>query len=375
MTGAGSWAIVAHHPRSRMTPRPFGSLPTGEAVEAYRLANASGASAEILTYGCIVRSLNMPDRDGRLSDVVLGFDTLQAYVQGRAYHGAIVGRIAGRVGAGRICVDGYESHLSLNDGPSHLHGGRRGLDRRVWTVLPSSAPPGASSLRLSYLSPNGEQGYPGYVSVSVTYTLTAANALVVETEATSDRPTPLSLAQHSYFNLAGEGSGTVLDHEVSIDADAFVPADGSRVPSDRRERVDGRAEDLRMPRRLRDVLPSLAGAHGDLYLLRAPGAPAPQAPTPAATVADRASGRVLRVSTNEACLQFYSGVALDGTQVGKSGAAYGPHAGLCLECEGYPHSGRTGAFGDILVRPSRPQRRLTIFAFSTDRTPPSLSAT
>lgn len=373
-TGTGFRAIVGHRSRSRMTPRPFGSLPTGEAVEAHTLANASGASAEILTYGCIVRSLRVPDRDGRLSDVVLGFDSLRAYVEGRAYHGAIVGRIAGRVGAGRISVDGYESRLTLNDGPNHLHGGRRGLDRRVWTVLPSAALPGASSLRLSYLSPNGEQGYPGYVSVTVTYTLTASNALVVDTEVTSDRPTPVSLAQHSYFNLAGEGSGTVLDHEVSIQAEAFVPADATKAPSDRRERVDGRPEDLRTPRRLGDVLLSLAGAHGDLYLLRAPGAPAPQAPTPAARVFDPASGRVLRVSTSEACLQFYTGVALDGTQVGKSGASYEPHAGLCLECEGYPHSGRTEAYGDILVRPSRPQRRHTIYAFSTDRTPPPPSS-
>jgi aldose 1-epimerase len=217
------------------------------------------------------------------------------------------------------------------------------------------------------VSKNGEQGYPGCVSITVTYTLTAANALVVETEAASDRPTPVSLTHHGYFNLAGEGSGTVLDHELSVNAEAYVPADDSMAPSDRRESVEGRGADLRRPRRLGDALPDIDGAHGDLYLLRAAGEPLPAAPTPAASVSDPASGRVLLVSTNEACLQVYTGVELKGTRAGKSGVPYGPHAGLCLECEGYPHAGRTDAFGDILVRPGLPQSRRTVYAFATDR--------
>ncbi len=350
-----------------MNPRPFGELPTGESVEAHTLASSSGASAEVLTYGCVVRSLRVPDRDGRCSDVVLGFDSLQAYVEGRAYLGAIVGRIAGRVGGGRLLVDGREHLLPLNDGPNHLHGGRRGLDRRVWSAHPVGAPPGGSSLRLRYLSPSGEEGYPGSVSITVTYTLTADNALVIETEAASDRPTPVSLSHHGYFNLAGDGSGTVLDHEVSVSADAYVPAGSSMAPSDRRESVDGRGADLRRPRRLGDALPELAGAHGDLYLLRPAGGSLPAEPTPAARVADPASGRVLLVATNDACIQFYTGVALDGGRAGKSGAPYGPHSGLCLECEGYPHAGRAGAFGDIVVRPGLPQTRRTVYAFATDR--------
>jgi aldose 1-epimerase len=313
----------------------------------------------------------VPGRDGRLSDVVLGFDSLQAYVEGRAYLGAIVGRIAGRVGGGRLLVDGSEHLLPLNDGPNHLHGGWRGLDRRVWSAHPAEAPPGGSSLRLRYVSPGGEEGYPGSVSITVTYTLTADNALIVETEAASDAPTPVSLSHHGYFNLAGDGSGTVLDHEVSIYADAYVPADRSMAPSDRRESVDGRGADLRRPRRLGDALPGLAGAHGDLYLLRPAGGPLPSEPTPAARVADPASGRVLLVATNDACIQFYTGVALGGTRAGKSGAPYGPHSGLCLECEGYPHAGRAEAFGDILVRPGLPQARRTVYAFATDGRPRS----
>ncbi|HEY1849349.1 MAG TPA: aldose epimerase family protein [Opitutaceae bacterium] len=352
-----------------MTPRPFGTLPNGEAVEAYTLQSASGACAEVLTWGCIIRSLRVPDRDGRMADVVLGFDSLSAYTEGKAYHGAVVGRIAGRVGGGILSIEGREFRLPLNEGPNHLHGGGRGIDRRTWSAKPAEAAAGSASVRLSYLSPDGEQGYPGFVSLTVTYTLTAENALVVETEATSDRPTPVSLAQHAYFNLSGEGSGTVLGNKICVHADSYVPAGDAMTPSDRRESVAGTPADLRYPRTLGGALAAMPGAHGELYLLRSPGEALPAQPTPAAVLADPSSGRVLRVSTNEACLQLYSGVGLGG-QVGKSGAAYGPHSGLCLECEGYPHAGRAPGFGDILVRPGRPQRRTTVYAFSAEAPPP-----
>jgi len=348
-----------------MTSRAFGSLPSGEAVEAHTLANDSGASAEILTYGGIVASLRVPDRDGRIGDVVLGFDRLEPYLAGHPYFGAVIGRIAGRVGGGRLSIDGRMHALECNDGPNHLHGGRCGFDKRLWTAAPASRADGARSLRLSYLSPDGEEGYPGNVEVAVTYTLTAANELVFETEAAADRATPISLAQHSYFNLAGEESGSVVGHEVHILAEDYAPMDGTLTLLDRRERVSGRGADLTNPRRLLDALPRLLKAHGDLYLLRAPGAPQPPAPTLAARVAEARSGRVLEAFTDDSCLQFYTGAALDGTLVGKSGRPYGPHAGFCLECHGYPNASGLAGFGDILVRPGRPQRRRTLYAFST----------
>jgi aldose 1-epimerase len=348
-----------------MTPRPFGKLPSGQPVEAYTLANESGASLQVLTYGGIVTSLRMPDRQARLSDIVLGFNDLESYVRGHPYFGAITGRIAGRVSGGRLSVDGRTYDLARNDGPNHLHGGLCGLDKRVWAAEPLSRPDGAASLRLTYLSPDGEEGYPGNVDIAVTYTLTAANEFIIETEAKSDRVTPLSLTNHSYFNLAGEDSGEISGHELQIHADEYVPTDDALTLSDRREPVAGLGADFRRPRRLSEAVPALFKAHGDSYLLRGPGAHAPPSPRLVARAAEARSGRVLEVFTDESCLQFYTGVSLNGTLVGKSGLRYGPHAGFCLECHGYPNASRLSAFGDILVRPGRPQRRRTIYAFST----------
>jgi aldose 1-epimerase len=348
-----------------MTPRPYGTLASGEPVEAYTLRNESGATAEILNYGATVTSLRMPDRRGRLADVVLGFKDLAGYLEGDAYVGAIVGRVAGRLRGGELLLGGGRRMLERNDGPHHLHGGKRGLDKRVWRAQPGRGKEGASSLRLSYTSPDGEEGYPGRVDISVTYTLTAANELVVEAEATSDTETPLSLAQHSYFNLAGEDSGSVEGHEVQIFAEEYVPADDTLAPSGSSRSVAGSGADFRRARRLGDALPELFRSHGDLYVLRAGQEQEPGNPILAARVVDGASGRVLEVLTDEACLQFYTGVALGGTPSGKSGALYGRHAGFCMECQGYPSASGMGRFGDILVRPGRTWRRCTLYAFST----------
>jgi aldose 1-epimerase len=348
-----------------MNPIPFGSLSSGETVEAHALTNAAGASAQVLTYGGIVTSLCMPDRLGRMADVVLGYGSLGDYVDGTAYLGAIVGRVAGRVTGGLIPLEGGTLALAQNDGANHLHGGRRGLDRRVWGAKPRSLDDGSASLELTYTSPDGEEGYPGALDISVKYTLTASNALIVETRGASDRPTPLSLANHSYFNLAGEGSGTVLGHEVMIPADDYVPADGAMTLSDRRERVEGWAADFRRPRLLGDALPELLGSHGDFYMLRPPEAVGQQSSTLAALVSEPLSGRVLGVYTDDWCLQLYTGAMLDGTHAGKSGAPYAPFSGLCLECQGYPNASVVGGFGDIIVRPGDPQLRRTIYEFST----------
>jgi aldose 1-epimerase len=351
-------------PARRLTARAFGTLPSGEAVRAFTLSNDAGASAEVLTYGGIVRALRVPDRHGRMDDVVLGFERLAAYRAGHPYFGAIVGRIAGRVTGGLLSVDGRLVNLPCNEGKNHLHGGRRGLDKRLWGAAQVIRADSAASLRLTYTSPDGEEGYPGAVEIAVTYTLRASNELVVETEAAADRATPLSLTHHGYFNLAGEGSGPVTGHDVHVAAADYVPADATLTLSDRREPVWGSGADLTHPRRLKDALPGIAGAHGDLYLLRGVGEGPPHGPTLAARVTEETTGRVLEVHTDDACLQLYTGVGLDGTLVGKSGRSYGPHAGLCLECEGYPNASAVGGFGDIMVRPGQPQRRTTVYAFS-----------
>jgi len=344
-----------------MNSSPFGTLPTGESVEKYTLTNPAGASLEVITYGGIVTALHVPDREGHMADVVLGFANLDAYVAGHPYFGAIIGRIAGRVSGGLLKVDGQTHPLVCNQAPNHLHGGNVGFDKRVWTAEPVSHPDGADSLRLTYHSPDGEEGYPGNLDIAITYTLTANNEFIIESEATSDQVTPLSLANHSYFNLAGEGSGTIENQHVQIFAEACVMTDDDMTLSSQRQPVEGTASDFRESRRLGDDLPSLFKSHGENYLLRSS---ASANVTRVARVVDPGSGRTLEVSTNDCCLQFYTGVALEGNLTGKSGKLYVQHGALCLECQGYPEGSSHPELGDNLVHPGTPQRRTTIYAFS-----------
>lgn len=344
--------------------RAFGHLPSGPAVTCHTLS-AGGASLEVLTLGGIVRALSLPDRAGRLTDVVLGFDRLEDYLGGGAYFGAMVGRIAGRLTAGKLLVEGCEHILACNDGPNHLHGGVHGLHRRNWTATPLARADG-SALRLSYHSPAGEEGYPGAIDLAVTYTLTPDHRFIVESAATADRPTPLCLAHHSYFNLAGEGVADISGHDLQITAQQYEPtASADMTHSGRREPVADTPADFRTPRRLGGVLPQLFQRHGDFYWLREPGGAPPDVPTLAARVSEPRTGLVLEAFTDEPCLQFYTAMHFDGSLSGKSGRAYGPHAGFCLECQGHPDAASRPAWGDILVRPGSPQRRTTIYKFST----------
>ena len=348
--------------------RCFGYLPGGSPVEAWALKGAGGLAAEIVAYGATITRLLAPDRDGHLADVVLGFNDLDSYRANPVYMGAIAGRVAGRIAGACFSLDGREYRLAQNEGSNHLHGGVEGFDKKLWTGNLSDREDGAPSLRLTYRSPDGEEGYPGTVDVSVTYTLTAGNALLVETEAAVDKPTPVNLTQHSYFNLAGEGAGSVLDHELQIDSGCFAVTDEQMALTGREKPVDGLPNDFRQPRILRQALPRLFQKHGDLYRLRHDSNHSGVAkPIPAARLVHPASGRVLEVSTTATHLQFYGGTLLDGSLMGKSGVAYASKAGLCLECEGYPDSVNNPAMGDIVVRPCNPRRETTAYAFSTVR--------
>jgi aldose 1-epimerase len=329
-------------------------------------------SLEVLTYGGIVTRLLVPDRNGRLGDVVLGFDSLEPYLQRHPYFGAITGRVAGRIAGSRISIGDETFVLSANEGRNHLHGGFNGLDRRVWKATLVHREDGGPSLRLTYRSPDGEEGYPGNVDLAVTYSLTPDNVFVIETEAQSDRPTPISLTHHSYFNLAGEGSGPVTDHELQIPAGEIFPTDKAMLLRRKTVPVFGEGGDFTCPLRIGDVLPHLYQLHGDLYRLR--DRALTDGPSPAARLFSPASGRVLTVSTTETCLQVYSGASLDGSLRGKTGARYEKHAGLCLECEGFPEAVRYPEVDDILVTPERPQRRETRYAFSVAETFPLLSS-
>ena len=338
-----------------MMQRPFGRTPDGDEVVAYELANSSGAAVSILNYGGIVQSLWVPDRAGLSCDVVLGGADLDFYLRRHPYFGCLVGRVAGRISGGKLQVGGQDYALVVNNTPNHLHGGLVGLDRRVWRAEPD----GDNALLLRYRSPACEEGYPGTVDFSVTYRLTDRNELVMTSEAVADEPTPVSLTNHSYFNLAGEGSGSVDDHLLQILADEYVPTDESLTLCGERRSVAGEASDLRELARFADFVSHLHLRHGDNYLL----APCGGEVAVVARLIEPRSGRSLEVRTDEACLQFYTGAYLDGSFTGKSGVPYAAHHGICLECQGYPDGVAHPEFGDLMVRPGQSRRRTTVYAF------------
>ena len=346
---------------SPISSRIFGVLPTGQTVEAWTLTGRGGLVVEAITYGGIVTRILAPDRSGRLDDVVLGFAHLDSYLAGHPYFGAITGRVAGRITGAAFTLEGHTYQLARNEPPHHLHGGVEGFDKRLWRATPIDREDSIPSLRLSYRSPDGEEGYPGNVEVAVTYTVTDQNAFVIETEATSDRTTPLCLTHHSYFNLAGEASGSIADHWLEIFASEFVSVDESLALSGHLESATSRGNDFRAPRRMGDAIDRLFQGHGDLYRLPARNKNAMQL---AARLADPESGRTMTVSTTESYLQLYTGSHLTGAHRGKSGAVYGRHAGICLECEGYPDASNSELRGDTLIHPGQTQRRATEYAFA-----------
>jgi aldose 1-epimerase len=351
-----------------MTPslasRTFGFLSNGEPVEAWTLRGSGGLTLEAITRGATVTRLLVPDSNGCVADVVLGFSSLDSYLNDHAYFGAVVGRVAGRIRGARFNLEGNDYEIAPNERPNHLHGGIRGFDKRIWTASPIEGPGGAPSLRLTYRSPDGEEGYPGTVDVAVTYTITHDNAFLIETEAVTDRPTPFSLTHHSYFNLAGEGTGTIADHKLQILADEFVFTDERMALLGRLGPVEGRGNDFRQLRSLGDAIPQLFQSHGDLYPIRKTAQECVQSePVPAARLVHPASGRVLEVSTTNSHLQLYTGAALDGSVIGKSGFPYRRHAGVCLECQGYPDGANTPDMGDIVLRPGHPRCESTSYAF------------
>lgn len=338
----------------------FGQLPGGEAVAAWRLKGSAGLELEVITYGAIVTKLLVPDRSGNLADVVLGYDHLSGYLSDRAYLGAMIGRVAGRISGGRFSLEGRNYELAQNDGPNHLHGGREGFNRKNWKAKPLDRADGAPSLMLSCQSPDGEEGYPGNVNVTVTFTVTHDNTFLIQTEATTDRTTLLNLTHHSYFNLAGEGSGPVFDHWLQVFAETAVPMDEHFTLLGRMTPVDKYSNDFCRPRSLGTSIPTLFRRHGDLYRL---GGGDGIGCARAARVVHPPSGRVLEVSTTSPYMQFYTGAALDGSSVGKSGVAYTAHSGLCLECHGYPDSANAPLLGDITLRPGVVQKQTSAYAF------------
>jgi len=348
---------------ARVEKADFGRMKDGTAIDIYTLTNAKGMIAKIMTYGGIVTELHTPDRAGAVADVVLGFKTLEPYLGDHPYFGAITGRVANRIAKGRFTVHGKVYTLATNNGPNHLHGGLKGFDKVVWKAEIVEATEGAA-LKLTYLSRDGEEGYPGNLSVTVVYTLTNQNALKIDYLATTDKATPVNLTNHSYFNLAGEGTGNILAHELTLAADRFTPVDSGLIPTGELKAVAGTPMDftkaMTIGSRIDKVPLAPPGGYDHNYVLTSGGGSLALA----ARVREPGSGRVMEVYTTEPGAQLYTGNFLDGSLKGKRGAAYVKHAGFCLETQHFPDSVNHPKFPSTILEPGQTYRTTTVYKFS-----------
>lgn len=339
----------------------FGRTADGTVVELFTLTGAAGHQARVATYGATLVGLHAPDRSGAPADVLLGFDTLGPYLGAHPYFGSLVGRYANRIADGRFTLDGVTYALPQNNGPHHLHGGPAGFHRAIWR--PESADePGGPRLTLRYVSPDGEGGYPGTLAVAVTYTLHDGGALRIDYAATTDRPTPVNLTSHSYFNLAG--GGDVLAHELYLAADYVLPVDAGLIPSGELRAVVGTPLDFTTPALIGarlgaddEQLRRAGGGYDHCFVLRSAG----ELAVLAARVVEPRSGRVLELYTTQPGVQCYTANALDGSLRGKGGRAYGKYAGLCLETQHFPNSPNQPAFPCTILRPGETYRHSTIY--------------
>lgn len=351
-----------------LTRATFGTLPSGDTVEGFTLINAHGVAVHAITYGGIITSIRTPDRTGQFADIVLGHDSLEGYLARSPYLGAIVGRYGNRIAGGQFVIDGTTYTLATNNGPNHLHGGVRGFDKVNWRAEPFERS-GEVGVVLRYTSADMEEGYPGRLEAKVTYTLRDDNSLAVEYEATTDKPTHVNLTQHTYFNLVGDGSRDVLDHQLQIRADRFTPVDATLIPTGELASVEGTPFDFREPTaigaRIEGDHPQLRNGLGydHNFVLTRDG----DGLVDAIRVLAPTTGRTLDVATTEPGVQFYSGNFLDGSITGKSGHVYHRRYGFCLETQHFPDSPNKPQFPSTLLRPGETYRSTTVFTFGTDR--------
>ena len=352
--------------KSGVTRAPFGKLPDGTAIESFTLRNAHGIEVRAITYGAIIVSLRVPDRAGKFDDVVLGHDDLAGYLTKPSYFGAVVGRYGNRIAQGRFTLDGKPYTLATNNGPNHLHGGVKGFDKVVWKGEPASTGD-AASVTFRYTSPDGEEGYPGTLSARVTYTLTDRDELSFEYSATADKATPVNLTQHSYFNLAG--TGDILGHELTLDADRFTPVDATLIPTGKLAPVSGTPFDFRKPTAIGarigqdDEQLRHGGGYDHNFVLNRNG----EGLVHAARLVDPRSGRTLDIQTTEPGVQFYTGNFLDGTITGKGGVVYKKRWALCLETQHFPDSPNQPGFPSTILRPGKEYRSTTTLTFGVKR--------
>jgi aldose 1-epimerase len=341
----------------------FGKTPEGTSVDLYVLTNTHGVKAKIMTYGAILTELHAPDRDGKFEDVVLGFDDLASYLAGHPYFGATVGRVANRIAKGKFTLDGKDYSLAVNNGPNTLHGGEKGFDKKVWKAQPKETSDGPS-VKFTYVSPDGEEGYPGTLTATVIYTFTNENAVKIEYHATTDKPTLVNLTNHSYFNLAGARAGDILGHELMIAADSYTPTDDTLIPTGEIRPVAGTPLDFTKPHTIGariGQIPASVGGYDHNFVLRGGG----QELVLAARAYEPKSGRVLEMYTTQPGTQLYTSNFLDGKLKGKGGVAYKKHQAFCLEAEHFPDSIHHDNFPSIVLRPGQTYSQTTIYKLST----------
>lgn len=367
-----SWALVltllgGHmmEAKTNIKKQSFGKTPEGSTVELYTLTNRKGVEAAITNYGGIVVQLRVPDRKGNLADVVLGYDDLDGYIHDKAYLGALIGRYGNRIAQGKFSLGGKTYTLARNNGENTLHGGLKGFNQAIWRATELESKDGPS-LQLEYLSKDGEEGFPGNLSVKVIYTLTDDNELKIEYSATTDKETVLNLTNHSYFNLAGAGNGDILQHQVMLKADKFTPVNESLIPTGELRSVQGTPMDFRTPTAVGaridqdDVQLKYGRGYDHNWVLESGGS---KTPTLAASVYEPGTGRTLEVWTTEPGVQFYTGNFLDGAK-GKSGKVYQRRYALCLETQHFPDSPNQPNFPSTVLKPGQHYHTVTIYKFS-----------
>ena len=341
----------------------FGQTPDGRGVDLYTLTNTNGLRAKITNYGAILVSLEVPDRDGNLADITLGYDNLDDYVKRGAFFGATVGRYANRIGGAKFVLDGTEYKLAANNGENHLHGGIKGFDKVVWKLDDLKTESNKAVVKMSYISEDGEEGYPGNMACTVTYTLTEDNELKISYEAETDKTTVVNLTNHSYFNLAGQGTGDILGHELTLNADKYTPVDEGLIPTGEIRSVKDSPMDFTLPTPIGSRIKQVGDGYDHNYVLNS--GPDLSGLALAARVYEPTSGRVMEIYTTEPGVQLYTGNFLDGTLTGKAGKVYKKHYAFCLETQHFPDSPNKPNFPSAVLLPGQKYTSVTVHKFST----------
>ena len=338
----------------------FGQTSDGQPVDLYTLTNANGIRARITNYGAILVSLEVPDKSGKLADVTLGYDTLDGYTKKSAFFGAAVGRYANRIGKAKFVLNGVEYKLAANNGENHLHGGIKGFDKVVWGAEEIRTADSVG-LKLTYLSKDGEEGYPGNLPCVVMYTLTKNDELKISYEALTDKPTVINLTNHSYWNLAGQGNGDILGHELMLNADKYTPVDKGLIPTGEIRSVKDSPMDFTKATTIGSRIDKVEGGYDHNYVLKSGGGSLALC----ARVYEPKSGRVMEVYTTEPGVQLYTGNFLDGSITGKAGKVYKKHYGFCLETQHFPDSPNKPNFPSVVLNPGEKYTTVAVYKFST----------